>query len=303
MPRRTRLVDVWPFGKPKTPGFGIAKTTYLSVLAASASLPSPEQVAHPKGGDGRVVGFLAPLSKGSTKEDLARPMGRGLYAVASRDQKTVLKLTVIPKEEVGFDPEAAVLSLGSRMGEPDIVQAVRATWSLLQLTFEAHDPLVYPSLDFFLSVAARLGSLTGGVVADPIAQVYKRPEELLTDRPAAVPVWAPDVTHVHIRATSAGSSQYLLGLQKFGMPELEMSGITPDDQELGAMFLYGVAQSCLLGAKYKPGDNLGHPDCPAQVAVGGLDRAHWEGIPCLELLPPTGRTLHDVLAEAAKLSS
>src|SRR5688572_11612277 len=142
----------WPFGKPKTPGFGISKAYYLSVLSAKATLPQIVEVVNPKGSDGAVEGFGAPLMTDSTKDDLQKPMSRGAYAIASKDRKTVLKLIVVPKEEAGFDPDAFLRSPQAAALPQDMANRIRATWSLLQLTFESHDPMVYPALDFFESI-------------------------------------------------------------------------------------------------------------------------------------------------------
>jgi hypothetical protein len=50
----------------------------------------------------------------------------------------------------------------------EMAARIRATWSLIQFTFEAHDPDVYPAVDFFQEIVMRVGLLTEGVVADPI---------------------------------------------------------------------------------------------------------------------------------------
>src|SRR5438046_2175327 len=94
----------WKFTQ-KTPGFGISKNFYLTVLSAKAALPRVLEVVGPKGADGAVEGFGAPLSQDAKKEDLQRAIERGHYVIASKNRQTVLKLTVVPKEEAGFDPE------------------------------------------------------------------------------------------------------------------------------------------------------------------------------------------------------
>lgn len=94
----------WRFKKPVTPGFGIAKDYYLSVLASSATLPSMLQILNPKGDIGAVVGFGAPLASGASKDDLALPLKHGAYVLASKDQKTVLKMLLMPPQDAGSIP-------------------------------------------------------------------------------------------------------------------------------------------------------------------------------------------------------
>ena len=93
----------WQF-RQKTPGFGISKDFYITVLAATAQLPSILEVVEPHGAFGAIEGFGVPLSRDKQKEDLTRPMERGVYGLATRNRETVLRLVVIPKEEAGFDP-------------------------------------------------------------------------------------------------------------------------------------------------------------------------------------------------------
>ena len=137
---RYRLKDVFPGRRPKPPVLEISRDYYLSVLAATAVLPPLVKVVHPEGLDGAVKGLGVPLREGATKDDLTSPMERGVYAFSSVDQKTVLKLHVLSKEEAGFGP-MAVAANGAKLGlSPETADRIRATWSLLQLTIESYDP-------------------------------------------------------------------------------------------------------------------------------------------------------------------
>lgn len=280
---RTRLKDVWPFGKPKTPGFGISSGFYLSVLAGTARLPSIVEVVEPKGTSGTVAGFGAPLIANTDKSKVVEPLERGAYAIASPDQKTVLRMLVLPKDEAGFDPEAFLRSPLSIGLSDELRNRARATWTLCQLTFEAHDPAVYPSLDFFLAIAKRLGELTEGVIADPLAQTYKLPSQLIAPD-SAQPIDARNMI-------SVGSDEryvFTLGMQKFSLPEFEMDEVEEPQTTLASEFLLGLCQSVLLGGPIQPGAQVGSKKAPIQVAEGGLNRARWEGIPCYELIPAKG---------------
>ncbi|MCW5942199.1 MAG: hypothetical protein KIS66_08200 [Fimbriimonadaceae bacterium] len=274
--------------KPKTPGFGLAGDFYLSVLAATARLPAIVEALNPDGADGAVVGFGVPLGSGQGKEVLAQPLMRGGYALATKDRKTVLKLLVLSKEEAGYDPAPVVDSPLAATLDPEIVARLRATWTLLQFTFGSHDPAVYPSLDFLLDVAGRLGTLVEGVVADPIAETYRLPGELRW-RPRLDPrVDAREHVVVRVVPQRMGFWAHTLGLRKFTIPEIEVYGVPPDLEGQVAAVLMAIAQGSLLGEVPRPGLGFGSAKNPLVAHLGGHDKGRWEGIPVLELLPERG---------------
>ena len=279
-----RLKDVISFKKPKGPGLTINKGCYLTVLAAKAHLPALLAVVTPKGEGGTVAGMGVPLASGTQKADLAQPMERGIYAIASPDQKTVLKLMVMPKEEAGFDPSAFARSKAAEEWEPELRTRVESTWMVLQLTFESYSPAVYPALDFFLDVAAKLAELTDGTVADPIAKVYKLPAEVRMNRPASDLIAAIDHVQVKARELETGWNVYTLGLTKFDQPEIEVQEIPEKTKQGAERLILGLAQTVLTGQALAPGALVGAKNKPLKVATGGLDRGLWEGIPCLELI-------------------
>jgi hypothetical protein len=284
---------LWRFGPSKTPGFGIAKGFYLSVLAGQASLPPISRVVSPKGNDGAVVGYGAPLAGATDKTALDRPMERGAYAIASLDRKTVIKTLALPREEAGFDPEP-LLSAGGALGlPPATVERIRSTWWLVQLTFESHDPMVYAALDLLLDVAARLARLTEGVIADPISRRYLLPNEVRAPNAPAGPIDGRNFVAVQVLDEGEGGHVITLGLSKFALPEFEIYRV--GERLLAERFLLGIAQGVLGGRPLAPGAQIGHRSAPFSVQVGGLDRGLWQGQACLELLPASGRDADECL--------
>ncbi len=280
----------WSFGKPKTPGFGIQKSFYLTVLSSKSVLPPMLAVINPKGQGGAVEGFGAPLASNVPKEALGRPLERGAYAIASKDQKTVLRLLVLSKEEAGFDPEPFVRSSLAAELEPELLNRVRATWTVGQLTFESHDPMVYSSLDFALDFAARFAEESDGVVADPIARRYLLPHEVRQPVRADPRVDAREVVGLSHRANPVGIHLFTLGMQKFNLPEFEINGLEVTDLHLGESLLLSLCQGCLVGIFPKNGDRFGSKEFEFEIRDGGFDRGLWEGIEVIELLPPTLKT-------------
>jgi hypothetical protein len=288
----------------KTPGFGITRNTYMTVLAAQAALPSIVQIIHPKGRpasatlppDSPLEGFGVPLMAGADKDALNQPLMRGAYAVSDRDRKTVLRMLVLSKEEAGFDPAPFLRSSLAADLHPETVARVSATWTLMQLTFESHDPMVYDSLRFMLAVCARIGELTGGVIADPIAQTYKMPLEVFHIPQADPKVDARDFVQVFAMPRDGAFWLSTRGMQKFNLAELEMFGVGAGYVEAGRSLMITLCQQALLGNFYSLNDRVGDRSCPLQIGAGGLDRGTWEGILCHELLPPTKRTVDEAIA-------
>lgn len=289
----------------KTPGFGITRNTYMTVLAAQAALPSLLQIVNPRGReasatappDAAIDGFGVPLAASASKDDLGQPLMRGAYAITTKDRKTVLRMLVLSKEEAGFDPGPFLRSPLAANLDPETVARVSATWTLMQVTFESHDPMVYDSMRFLLALCARMAELTGGVVADPIAQTYKMPYEVFHQPQADARIDARDIVNIAVRdKPGVGKWIFTQGMQKFALPEIEMLGVGEAHVENARSMLITICQGALLGKLYGLGDKVGDRSLMMQFAPGGLDRGAWEGIECFELIPPTGRTHDEALS-------
>ena len=287
-------MKAWQF-RQKTPGFGISRGFYLSVLSGTATLPSIDEVLRPKPMGDEVEGLGAPLGGSATKQDIYRPMERGAYALSTKDRKTVMKLLVLPKEEAGYDPEPVLRSSFASELSQETRDRISATWTLLQMTFETHHPMVYDSVRFALRIAQRLALLSSGVIADPLSQTYKLPEEVFQSPQADPRIDARDVVRVHRREKGGEPFVHTLGLLKFALPEVELPGIDSSLEVPATRFLYSLTQKILLGNVLSPGDSVGSKASPFVVANGGFDRGQWEGVPVLDLLPPKGKTADQAL--------
>ncbi len=285
----------WQFSKPKGPGYGISSTFYLTVLSSKPTLPALLEAIAPTSERGAVEGLGVPLNSTGDKAILGQPMNRGVYALASKDRKTVIKMLVLSKEEACFDPEPFAKSALAAESDPELVIRVRATWIVLQLSFETHDPSVYPAVRFLLSLAKRLAELTDGVVADPISRRYMLPDKVFHKHASSDKIDARDVVNVSYRTRQDGLHFFTLGMQKFALPEFELYGVEEHVHSLATAFLLGLCQSALLGNFGKPGALAGAQAMSFEIRVGGLDRGMWEGIECFELLPPTQNTASEAL--------
>lgn len=280
-PPQRKLSDLFKFSKPRTPGYEISRDFYLSVLASTTQLPTPRQVMCPKGGYGTIPGMMAPLA-GSQRHDLERPIVRGVYALSSVDQKTVLKLMVMPRDEAGFEPEPFLRSEVGLAAADEVRHRIAATWHVMQLTFEAFDPKIFPSLDFFLLSARRLAELTDGVVADPICQRYQLPAQVIQDPRSHSDF---DVRE-HLNIVE-GASSHTRGLIKFALPELVIQSSSP----IATKVLMDVADGIFQGKPLSVGQRHGD----FAVSSGNFTHGSWEGIPSFELVPVPSLTLTQAL--------
>jgi hypothetical protein len=291
--RKTNLRQLLSFKVGKGPGYEISPRFYLSVMASQMPLPSIRDVIEPKGSGGAIVGFGVPM-KGE-KSDLDRPMERGAYVVASLDRKTLIRCLVVSKEEAGFSPDAFLRSdLALALGE-EAQARMRATWTLMQLTFESYDPAVHPAVRLMYAVADRMALLSGGLVADPVSQVYKMPGSLLSDVPAEG-FAIQDFVAIQSAAHGDQFGLYTLGMQKFGLPEFEIWGVDESMAQSAARLLLGLGQGVLRGKPLNAGDSVGSKLAAFRLAEGGLDRGRWEGVSVLEVLCEENEDINAVLA-------
>jgi hypothetical protein len=281
------------FRRPKGPGFGIQSSFYLSVLSTRVPMPPIRELVNPKGSDGAIVGFGVPLA-GSDKSDLDRPMERGVYGVATTNQKTVLQMKVLSREEAGFDPEPFLRSPLAIGMEPELLVRLRATWTVAQLTFKSHDADVYPALDFLFDIAGRLAFLSDGAVADPLSRRYLLPHEVRQPVRLDPKVDAREVVAIDRRGQPGREHVATHGMIKFDLPEMEIENLLPDEVPLAGRFLIACAQNALMGDLATSGDRYGAPEALFEAREGGFDPV-WQGVSVLELLPPTHLTAGEAL--------
>jgi hypothetical protein len=280
-----RLKNLLKFSAPKGPGYRLSSGFYLSVLATRNPMPSLLQIIHPQGADGAVHGFGVPLAQQTDKSELIRPLHRGAYGLASLDRKTVLRMTVVSKEEAGFDPQAIVRSSFAAEFGPEVVNRIGATWSLLQFTFESHDPEVLPALNFLITLVTRIGGLTDGIIADPLAETYRLPEQYLTPSEFRI-------DH-HLSVTHGTTSTALVthGMAKINQPEIVLPEVPPELTHLATPFLLGVGESVFRRGPLRPGVMVGSPSAPFSIAESGSQPVSWE------LIPARGQTVEQCLMQ------
>jgi len=258
-------------------------------------LPALWDLVNPTGERGAVIGLGAPLMNDSTKDMLYQPLQRGTYALSTKDRKSVLRMLILSKEEAGFDPDAIARSSMASALDPEVLLRIRSTWTLAQLTFESHDPNVYPAIHFQLDLVRRLADLTDGLVADPISKRYLLPQHVLHPGTDVAGTNVLDVVTFATAQRPDGMHAFTLGLQKLALPELEITGLDPNISKLAGEFLLSVAQGELQGRVLVSGAKLGAASALFEARLGGHDRALWEGIDVMELLPPTEMTATDAL--------
>lgn len=256
----------WKFAKPTGPGFGINKNFYLTVLSTHPALPAISNIANPKGQGGAVEAFGVPLVQGNDKRLLELPMQRGKYAIASKDRKTVINLTIAAPQDAGFSGSAIANSLDSRFYAPNLIERLQRTTMMMQFRFESHDPDVYPALDLILTLAKKSGSMTDAVIADPLAERYLLPEQLFFN-----PRLDPNVDcREHIFLHESGGRIYTKGMTKIMQNELLIESCPDHLQASASTFLVALAQSIFLGQPLTAKDKVG--DFTVEEASPGVYR-------------------------------
>ncbi len=219
-------------------------------------------------------------------------MQRGIYALSTKDQKNVVRMMIMNAEEAGFSPEAIATSRLAERVTPEVLTRIRSTWHLIQLSWESHDPEVYPALDFFLSIARRLAQITDGIVADPISERYLLPDQVFINPRVDPLIDAREHIFIHSRPHEDLLHVYTKGLSKIGQPELELYGVPPDVYDQAGRLLMSAAQGVFMGFLVGSGSDV----AGFEAREGGHDKSRWEGIPVLELLPPTGVPVGQILS-------
>lgn len=243
----------WKFAKPTGPGFGINKNFYLTVLSTHPGLPAIADVANPKGQGGAVEAFGVPLVDGNDKRLLEQPMQRGKYAIASKDRKTIINLTVAAPQDAGFSGAAIASSLDPRFNAPILIERLQRTSMMLQFRFESHDPDVYPALDLILTLAKRCGTMTDAVIADPLSERYLLPDQLFM-----IPRLDPVVDcREHIFVHEAKGRIYTKGMSKILQSELLIEDCPESLRQIAGGFLITIAQTVFMGHPVAKGQKIG----------------------------------------------
>jgi hypothetical protein len=286
--------QLFKFSRPHGIGYRINKDFFVSITASKSVLPPILALINPKGEGGAVVGKGAPL-QGNDKSLLSQPLIHGAYALVTPDQKSVLRMDVVPRDRA-FDDRTFEQLVRQEELNPEIVARMRGTWWVIQFRVASHHPDVAPTIAFMRRLIRRMGQLSEGVVFDPFARITALPENYVNTEPLDDRVSVFDVARVHAVPQPDASSQFhTVGLRKFTLPEIELYGVRTEGPAASHLLL-ALGQMLLDGLELAFGQSYGDDKTPFEVREGGLNRAYWEGVPVLELLPPTRSTSDEALA-------
>src|SRR5579863_6653518 len=104
-----------------------------------------------------------------------------------------------------------------------------------------------PPLDFLLGVCSRMALLSDGLVADAVSQRYLLPDEVFHSNREDPRIDARDHVAVRFRSRPEGTHAFTLGMQKFSLPEYEITALDPSETESAARFMLVIAQTVLVG--------------------------------------------------------
>lgn len=291
--------NLFKFQLEKGPGYGISQNFYLVVLSPNPVLPAARQVVNGKAEGGAIPGVIAPLTESGPPQILNEPLHPGLYAISSIDRKTLIELRVQAMADSPFDPVVLAESDLGRGLDPEVLNRIRASWTISQLRVKTFDPQVHPSMLMTLGVAARLGQLAGGVIGDPMSLRYLLPENVLTLNPAAagtkrsskreLPYSIETVVSVHseLSRTSTQVLQQIVayGLERFDLPPIGFTELPVECLPMAKSVLLSLCRDVLISGEKALLGNLGSEQFPlvTQLAIWKSRRTGE-----LVLAPPDG---------------
>jgi hypothetical protein len=277
---------MWPFKKKAPePAFEINRNFYLSVLLGPGGRPAPSSWINPDGSNEAVAGFAAPLNQDKNADLLSQPIADGSYVLATKDRKTLVQadffqLASVPQFQVPSDPAAQALV--DLVGEK-LWRAERAV-GLATLVFKGYSPDVYESVRFLLDAAARLAALSDGVVADPLAETYRLPEDFSQANPLDARLDFRDVCSIKAFAENGGVWVSTRGMSKFNLADYEVYGVGEADvTQIGEMLVL-AGQEALLGSPMPVGETVSTPLGQVETMHGTKNRDKWGDRSTIELV-------------------
>jgi hypothetical protein len=270
---------MWPFSKKWS-----APTPHLAMVVALThpELPSLMMLANPTGANGAVAGMAGPADQKPTPENMLLPMKEGEYVALSPAEG------LCTLEVKRADPQSA----GGLSLEPEMLEAAGLTQEMLakfnhptwQVTLQMATPAedVRETVLFATRLAKRLATLGDGIVMDACAYRFFGPAGWPVEEPIAE-LDAREHVHIHIESDSRWFHTH--GLVKFGRPEMEIYDVPPELDDVAFTLLMNTAQYVIDSALISPGETCGDPNQPLYAREGTKNqKAHWEGVPVLELV-------------------
>lgn len=291
-----------PFRKKKpATSLSINKNFYLSVLSPTEQLPPLLQIVNPDGSNGAVRGYIAPLSPGASKDLLNAPLVPGAYVATTTDKLTIIQLDTFTRRQLPqFSlPQEEDLLTAVGLIEPKRAKAQNTKY-ITNLTIRGYDPGVYISVQFFIDIARRLAELTDGVVADPLADAYRAPDELRLSPKLDQRIDFREIGSIKVTKLEDGNWLSTRGMVKFLLPEYEMYGIPDEYSTTGALMLASACQQCLIGLPMKEGDTAFSSEEPLVLVKATRRSQHWADRPVLEFKDSKGNGAAQGVAAWAK---
>lgn len=279
-------MSIWPFNKKKisNPTLQISREFFLSILGGKGGLPTLLQIINPDGSNNALKGFGVPLAQGASKDLLNQQLSSGNYALTTPDKLTVIQMEVCPLKAVqGFQIPTAKADLEATdlIGEKYEL-ATSATY-LINLVFKGYNPDSLASIEFMLGLGSRIGTLTNGIVADPMAESYRLPQELRLSSRLDPRVDFREVATIKAIRLTDGVWVSTRGLAKFNLPEYEMVGLPDELVDTAYKMLVAAGQQTLLGIPLQIGDSAFSVQRPMEIVNGTKNRQIWGNRSVLEI--------------------
>ncbi len=254
-------------------------------------MPSILQVINPDGSNNAVSGYGVPLADTASKDLLNQPMAEGKYAFTTKNKLTVLQIDIMQLSKVqGFSIPTTKEDCESAELTGQKFERAHNAKCLINVLIKGFDPSVLDTVTFVLNISERLGTLSDGVVADPLAEVYRMPSDLRLQKKLDSRVDFREVASVKAFRLDDGVWVSTRGLIKFNLPEYEMYGISDELVETAYKMLIAAGQQSLLEIPLKPGDTAYSLQSPMEIVYGQRQKQIWGNRPVLEIKDKNGNS-------------
>lgn len=247
-------------------------------------MPPLLQIINPDGSNGAVRGFGAPLAPDASKDTLNVPLLAGAYALTTADKLTIVQMDVFNRADVPqFQLPNDLASLKTANLDGEKLRRAQTAGFITNFVLRGYDPGVYISVQFFVDCARRLADISDGVIADPLAETYRAPEEMRLPNKLDQRIDFREIGSIKLARLSDGCWISTRGLVKFNLPEFEMYGVPENLAETAAKMAIAAAQQALMGLPLKEGETAFAPEEPLHLVRGTRSRDEWGDRPTLEM--------------------
>jgi hypothetical protein len=257
----------------------------FAIACAAETLPCLDQLAHPSGKDGALLGSpSAPPRLKEDREFLLKPLETGDVSVIVSPGRA--RCSVIVEPVRGFPGASMPPETWKyvRLNE-DLARRSREARRLVMVSLVERGQNLAQDVLYVTRLADRVSTLANGCVNDLMSFRYFGSGSWRVERPSGE-LDAREHVLVHAESDDPGGMWvHTHGLLKFGRPELEIYGVPAEMGEKVCGLMLDMMTYVISGPLIQPGETVGNPEVPLKAREGTRNRErHWGDCPVLELV-------------------